>query len=274
MKFGEELEKNIISKNKSNKVKKVYNTTDLDPEMSFNRHIFHRDQFAHYLRWTHILKVSKIGDKVVDFGCGSANLLEVLYRNRFKCEKYTGIDIRQHTVKQASEKFSNVDWADFICEDLVTIENGTSLISLQADKVCSFEVIEHVGKQNADVFLQNFRECGNDRATYYLSTPNFDEKVGAANNHTYDSGDGRGLAIQEFSHNELKQLLLKYFDVVEYFGTFASEKDYKPFMNDWQVEMFEALKEYYDSNLISNIMAPMFPAQSRNTLWVLKRKSN
>lgn len=43
-------------------------------------------------------------------------------------------------------------------------------------------------------------------------------------------------------------------------------------MNDWQKKMFDALKEYYDSNLIANIMAPMFPDASRNTLWVLKRK--
>ena len=39
-------------------------------------------------------------------------------------------------------------------------------------------------------------------------------------------------------------------------------------------EMFEALKEYYDSNLLSNMMAPFFPEHSRNTLWVLKRKDD
>ena len=37
--------------------------------------------------------------------------------------------------------------------------------------------------------------------------------------------------------------------------------------------MLKALEAYYDSNLIANIMAPMFPDMSRNTLWVLKRKS-
>lgn len=48
---------------------KKYNTTDLDPTTSFERHVFHRDQFAHYLRWTHILKEAKIGETIVDFGC-------------------------------------------------------------------------------------------------------------------------------------------------------------------------------------------------------------
>ena len=63
-------------------------------------------------------------------------------------------------------------------------------------------------------------------------------------------------------------------DIVRKFGTFASIRDYKPLMNDWQTKMFEALKEYYDSNILSNIMAPLFPAKSRNTLWILKRKED
>lgn len=272
MKFGEKNEQpqNEVAKVKS---KKVYNTTDLDPETTFERHVFHRDQFAHYLRWTHILKVAKIGDTVVDFGCGKGNLLEVLYRNRFKCERYVGIDIRKQTIEQAKTKYANVDWADFYVEDLILNTGKTMFDLFKADKVCSFEVIEHVGKQNVDLFLQNFRECGKEDALYYLSTPNFDEKVGAAGNHTYDAGDERGIDVQEFGHEELANHLLKYFDIVEYYGTFASVRDYKPLMNEWQTKMFESLQEYYDANLVSNIMAPMFPAQARNTLWVLKRKS-
>jgi len=251
---------------------KKYNTTDLDPQTAFERHVFHRDQFAHYLRWTHILKEAKIGEKIVDFGCGKGNLLEVLYRNKFKCEKYIGIDIRNKTILSSQEKYKNVEWAEFLTEDLVNPQNGVNFQNFNADKVCSFEVLEHVGKQNADKFMENFINCGNDNATYYISTPNFDEKVGAAGNHTYDSGDGRGVAIQEFSYNELKELFEKHAKIIDSFGTFASIRDYKPLMNDWQTKMFEHLKSYYDSNLVSNIMAPFFPEYSRNTMWVLKRK--
>lgn len=249
---------------------KNYNTTDLNPLTTFERHVFHRDQFAHYLRWTHILKESKIGERIVDFGCGNGNLLEVLYRNKKKQVSYIGLDIREKTIDQANKKFENVDWATFYAQDL--IYPTMDLNEFQADRVCSFEVLEHVGKQNADRFCINFKNCGNKDATYYLSTPNFDENVGAAGNHTYDSGDGRGIDVQEFSHQELEELLSKHFNIVNKFGTFASQRDYKPLMNDWQTKMFEALSPYYDSNLISNLMAPMFPANSRNTLWVLKQK--
>lgn len=249
---------------------KVYNTTDLRPDQAFERRVFHRDQFAHYLRWTYILKEAKIGESIVDFGCGAGNLLEVLYRNKFKQKEYIGIDIREKTISDAMDKFANVPWARFYAADLV--RNDLDFSQFNADKVCTFEVIEHVGKQNAHIFLENFKACGNNNATYYLSTPNYDPAVGAAGNHTYDSGDGRGVAVQEFDHWELEEIISDHFEIVKKFGTFASVKDYKPYMEDWQIQMYNALKEYYDSNLISNIMAPMFPEMSRNTLWVLKRK--
>ena len=250
---------------------KFYNKTALDPEATFERHVFHRDQFAHYLRWTHILKEAKIGESIVDFGCGKGNLLEVFYRNKFKQKSYVGLDIREETIEKCKDKFDQVPWAKFYAVDLV--KPSIDLSQFNGDKVCCFEVLEHVGKQNADVFLENFKACGNNNATYYLSTPNFDPEVGAAANHTFDAGDERGYDVQEFGHFELEQILSKHFDIVKKFGTFASMKDYKYLMNSWQKEMFNALKEYYDSNLMSVIMAPFFPENARNTLWVLKRKS-
>jgi cyclopropane fatty-acyl-phospholipid synthase-like methyltransferase len=248
--------------------KKNYNTTDLDPEKSFERHVFHRDQFAHYLRWTHILKNAKIGQTIVDFGCGNGNLLEVLYRNKFKQAKYIGIDIR-NSIKPDLAK---LDWCEFYQEDLVNPQNETNFKSFNADHVVSFEVMEHVGKQNAKKFLENFKQCGHNNATFYLSTPNYDEKVGAAGNHTYDSGDGRGIDVQEHTHQEIHNHIINAgFTIVKKYGTFASIKDYRPYMNEWQTKMFEYLKDYYDSNLLSNIMAPFFPEKSRNTLWILKK---
>lgn len=248
-----------------------YNTTDLDPVTTFERHVFHRDQFAHYLRWTFMLRETQNKEEIIcDFGCGKGNLLEVLYRNRHKATKYVGIDIRAQTVKKNTEKFSAVPWAEFIAEDLVLNTGKTEFEAIKADKVCSFEVLEHVGKNNADAFLQNMIKCGNENATFYISTPNYDEKVGAADNHTYDSGNG--VEPQEFTHQELTDLFGKYFNIEKKFGTFASIKDYKDLMTEGQKEVFNQLKEYYDTNLISVIMAPMFPEQARNTIWILTNK--
>jgi SAM-dependent methyltransferase len=253
-------------------VTKVYDTTDLDPLATFERHVFHRDQFAHYLRWTHVLREAKIGDKVVDFGCGRGNLLEVLYRNRFKPGWYVGMDIREKTIASNIERFAGITGfpVRFLAQDL--IEPTYDLTALRADKVCSFEVLEHVGKQNVDQFLANFKRCGRDGATYYLSTPNYDPQVGAADNHTYDSGDGRGVQPQEWGHAELGVRIDDAgFKVVAKYGTFASQKDYKKHLTPAQAEVFKQLHAYYDANLVSNIMAPIVDASlARNCLWVLQ----
>lgn len=253
--------------------KKPYNNTDLNPLATFERHVFHRDQFAHFLRWTHILKEAKIGDSVVDFGAGKCNLLEVLYRNRFRPSKYVALEYKASEMEKAKEKFARLPFpVEFIPQDI--IKPTIDLSGLKADVVVSFEVAEHVGKQNVPTFLQNLMKCGHDNAKYYLSTPNYDPGVGAAGNHTYDSGDGRGVAPQEIDHFELQEMIIAAgFEIVKKFGTFASQKDYKNTLNEWQKQMFDAISKYYDSNLVSNLMAPVVaPESARNCLWVLKRR--
>ncbi len=249
-----------------------YNVTDINVKEQFENGFAHRDYLAHLMRWWHILRVVMSGERICDFGCGNGFLLEVLYRNRSGIGAYVGLDIREQTLKKAIEKWGKLAWAKFINIDLILTPFDYSAV--RADRVVSFEVMEHVGKQNAEIFLQHFRDCGKPTATYYLSTPNHDAKVGAADNHTYDSGDGRGVAVQEHTHKELVELIQKFFTIEKKFGTFASIKNYKPLMKPWQQEMFSALSEYYESNMMSILMAPMFPEVARNTLWVLKRKNN
>jgi SAM-dependent methyltransferase len=252
--------------------KKNYNTTDLDPKTAFERHIYHRDQFAHYLRWTHVLKCMKVGDSVTDFGCGQGNLAEVLYRNRFKADPYTGLEIRKKTVEKAREAFKEVPWVGFYELDIVKAPIGFFQELPRAKHVVSFEVLEHVGKQNGPEFMDRFAACGDADSVFYLSTPNYDPAVGAAGNHTYDSGDGNGVQPQEFTHQEVQELVDRHFTVTEKFGTFASQKDYKGKFEAWHLKMFTELNKYYCSNLISVMMAPMFPEQARNTLWKMKLK--
>ena len=59
-------------------------------------------------------------------------------------------------------------------------------------------------------------------------------------------------------------------EITDHWGTFASQTDYKQDLNPTEREIFDKLCAYYDSNLVSNIMAPLFPGKSRNCFWVLK----
>lgn len=226
-----------------------------------------------------MLKVFKKNNKILDFGCGVSQLLEVLLANKAENPRYVGLDIHENKINKSKNHFKNsrhFSNFEFIVNDLILNTQNIDYTKFQADIVCSFEVAEHVGKQNLDIFLKHFSLCGKDdgSTTYYLSTPAYSERQGAAEEHTYDSGDGRGRVGQEHTYVEMKNGLEKYFDIVEQYGTFASQVDYVPHLNDWQRKMYEHLKKYYDNVLLSNIIAPFVPQYSRNILWVLKRKHN
>lgn len=244
--------------------KEIYNKTQLTPQQEFERHIYHRDQFAHYLRWSHVLKNAKIGQTILDFGCGSGEMLEVFYRNKYRPKQYLGLDIRKQTIDENNEKFKNLDFAEFRQADLCQDELD---LGQTFDIITCFEVMEHIGHSNADAFLDNIAyHCGKNTVVY-LSTPNYDPNVGAANNHLL----GPEKEVGEWDHFELQSKLEEFFTIERKFGTFASIKDYKADLTGWKKEAFEALKEYYDTNLLSNMMAPMVPAEhARNCLWVLK----
>ena len=249
-------------------MKQIYNKTQLTPQQEFGRHIYHRDQFAHYLRWSHILKVARINQTILDWGCGSGEMLEVFYRNKFRPKLYLGVDIRQKTIDENNERFAKLNFAHFVKEDLC--RDGVNF-DLTFDIITCFEVMEHIGHKNADVFLKNILRHCDENTRVYISTPNYDPSVGAANNHLL----GPEKEVGEWDHFELQEKLSQYFDIEKKYGTFASMRDYKDDLRDWQIPMFEALKDYYDVNLISNIMAPLVPAEhARNCLWVLKRKED
>lgn len=240
-----------------------YNKTQSHPEKEFERHIFHRDQFAHYLRWTHVLKIANRNMKILDFGCGNANLLELLYRNKFRPQKYLGLDIRKQIIDGLKLKYKDLDFAEFKEQDLcgnINLDNDWDII------VC-FEVIEHIGKKNVNTFLQNIKKLMNENTILLISTPCYDQETGAANNHIING------EVCELTYDEMQTALINNgFWVEDHFGTFASQRDYKPLMNEWQTKMFDHLKNYYDYNLVSNLMAPFFPKHSRNVLWKCRLK--
>jgi len=265
---------------------KNYNTTQLNPDTCFERHVFHRDQVGHWIRWSYALNQLEIGMNVLDFGCGSGNMAEVMYRNRYKGNCYLGLDIRKQTIANNIERFKDVPWiyfqqADLCDKDLkiefdkiVQEETYNDLIQSGFDLITCFEVAEHVGKQNVPLFLDNIKKHMSANSKLLISTPVYDPSVGAAGNHTYDSGDGRGVAIQEMTREEFQALLEERFVIEKKWGVFASVKDYKDRLGDYPglPEIYAKLKQYFDSNIISNIMAPLFPEQSRNIMWECKIK--
>lgn len=247
---------------------KEYNTTQLHPDTCLERHVFHRDQFAHVFRWSHVLKRAKIGMNILDFGCGTGNLAELLYRNKYKASMYLGLDIRKQTVENNREKFKDVPWVRFEQKDLCEFPY-VHFPTPEWDMICSFEVCEHVQKKNVVRLLQNMVECCSDHTVVLISTPVFDPETGAAQNHIING------EVCEMGFEEFKGFILEAgFEIQGVYGTFASQKDYKHLLDKYPglPEIYEKLHGYYDSNILACLIAPLFPEQSRNCLWELRKR--
>jgi hypothetical protein len=55
------------------------------------------------------------------------------------------------------------------------------------------------------------------------------------------------------------------------YGTFASIKDYKEMVEKDDLDgVFSRLRDYYDSNYLATIFAPLYPHRARNVLWRVK----
>ena len=78
--------------------------------------------------------------------------------------------------------------------------------------------------------------------------------------------------IYEWRFDELQDILQDIFTVEAVYGTFASQKDIFPMFDADEARLFNLLRSYYDSNVLSILFAPLHPESSRNAIWRLRAK--
>lgn len=260
------------------KTRKIDNT-HLSIDTVEQRGFLHRDYIAHCLRWTHVVRyLYREGRyktaRILDVGCGKeVPLAKLMHSSRLAPVEgyYLGVDYNQ---LELPDQFKNTKWKPDIrggvaFPDKFSVENG-DLVLPSGENVdlpnllVSFEVIEHVEPKRCRAMLQMFQEIlkegTNDDSTMFLSTPCWDPKVGAADNH-----------INELTYQALGATLEDVgFNIEGVYGTFASQRDYKDQMSNEVQHVYDRLSQYYDSNYLATVFAPLYPAHSRNCLWVLK----
>lgn len=239
---------------------KAIDNTHLSIDQAETRGFIHRDYIAHCLRWSHVAKYLNEQQRykthhVLDVGCGRDQPLpRLMYTSRLipQTGSYTGVDYNKltphemfHTGKFPATFIGGVAFPDVI------------LPRELYDTITCFEVMEHVEPAHALLMLEGIHKRLTHCGTAFISTPCYDEKTGAAANH-----------VNEMSYTAFGAMLERAgFRIVNVWGTFASQKDYKPFLTGSQRELFGALSNYYDSNYLATIFAPLFPEHSRNCLW-------
>jgi len=141
--------------------------------------------------------------------------------------------------------------------DFTTVDQNNIAGGLQYNYSTCFEVLEHVEPIKAIAILDHLPKFLGQDSVSWFSTPCWDEKVGAAANH-----------VNEMTYEAFGSLLEEMgYKILDHWGTFASIKDYKGKLDAFQSGTFAKLREYYDSNYLATIMAPLFPEHSRNVLW-------
>lgn len=245
-----------------NERKLSVDTTYLSLETAEERGFIHRDYIAHCLRWSHVIKCLMQKNyykdaRLLDIGCGrELPLATTLYSSKMQIKKYYGVDYgpinddaldRFRTGRFTLDVFENTDILNVTTRDL----DGEPV-----DWITCFEMLEHVEPAHMIRVLEHIRTLATSNARIFLSTPCWNMKDCAANH------------VNEIKYEVLGSILeTAGYEIVATHGTFASQSDYVHLMSDTDKSLFDRLRAYYDSNLLSCVFAPLFPAQSRNALW-------
>ena len=243
---------------------RTYDKTHLSLDTAEERGFVHRDYIAHCFRWSHVVKtlMSRHQYKdahILDVGCGKDQPLpRLMYANKMTGFDYTGVDINRmdfHPTMVKAHQNGKVRYA-------LLEETDSSVLEVddlpwgQADFVVAFEILEHIQPFIVHRMLHSWRKQMKPGGIAFVSTPIFNGK--AAANHINEMGRVTlGAAFEAAGFRILKN-----------YGTFASISDLR--LTKEEQGVFDRLREYYDTNVLSTFMAPLHPEGSRNNLWVIE----
>ena len=255
---------------------KSIDRTYLSLDQAEDRGFIHRDYIAHALRWTHVIKrlyERKTWEtaRILDVGCGrELPMAKLLYSSKLIPASYIGVDIGpvndedfqklKGEMALRTQIFENQNFLELLAGDIAGDNAGPEWKTKLANIVTCFEVLEHVEPRMMMDMLEHMKALTTDDARFFISTPCWNRTDCAANH------------VNEMLYESLGTAFERHGFVVEnVYGTFASIRDYEHLLNPEQKKMFDNLRQYYDSNFLSCVFAPLFPAQSRNCLWELKK---
>lgn len=245
---------------------KSVDKTFLSIEQAEERGFIHRDYIAHCLRWSHVIKkMYERGNwktaRILDVGCGrELPFMKTMYTARLIPEFYMGVDVGP-VLDKAVDMVNAGKMAD-----RTSIWENTNLLELDIYEkfthIICFEVLEHVEPKMMLDMLDKMKTMLAPGGRMFISTPCWDRNNCAANHVNEMTYEALGSVFGESG-----------LEVVNVHGTFASIRDYVGQLSPAYAEVFQDLRDYYDVNFLSVILAPMFPAQSRNCLWELVNAS-
>lgn len=216
----------------------------------------HRDYAAHFFRWGFAQRFIKKDMRVLDIGCGVDQPLPRVLTDKMSHvpRLYLGVDFDPRVKRRWQFAWVEVQGGfDFTRKWKTLAPKGPF------DVITSFEVIEHMHKDAGRRLLKGAHGLLAPEGTFLLSTPCYDGRR-MANNH-----------IHEYWIAELEKEILKAGLVVAArFGTFMDVLQIKK-MSPEHAKVATELRQYYGDEVVSCFLAPLYPDNARNNIWVLRR---
>jgi len=247
-------------------------TTCLTADREVEKGVMHRDFFAHVLRWQYVVRYLKKGHdfsrmRTLDVGCGhQAPLPRFLQANHLAHGdgpgQYVGVDYSKtitpspylaSAITRGKWHATFVPGCDFAHEERAAFAGKFDLITC-------FEMLEHVEPAHTFATLRKIRNRLAKDGEAILSTPCFDPRVGAADNH-----------VNEMTYAGLRFVLgVIGLEVVDVWGTFASKRDYKAKLAVMGLTdvAYARLEDYFFPEVLAVMMGPLVPPDAaRNCVW-------
>ena len=210
----------------------------------------HRDYAAHFFRWGFVSRFVDNTDTVIDIGCGpELPLAKILFQSGGwpLAERMLGIDLN---------KIKAPNWGRLTVYDETDITDPDSADRVRgyfaeheiegANVVSCFEVVEHMAPDDALRLVEQAYALLVPGGSLLLSTPIFHKH--RARNH-----------IHEFGIDEKR------------YGTFMNANAAKKAATPEEKKTLMALSKYYSWDVLSTFLAPLYPDESRNNLWVCRK---
>ena len=264
----------------ANKRGKTVDKTFLSLDQAEDRGFIHRDYIAHCLRWTHVLKrmyerKTYETARILDIGCGrELPMAKMLYSSKLIPAAYHGVDVGpvedsefqklKGRMAEVTKIFESTNFLELTRSDVGGQPNlsQVGLFDNLPNIVTCFEVLEHVEPKMMLDMLEHMKTLTSEDARFFISTPCWN-RVDCADNH-----------VNEMLYESLGAAFERHGFVIEnVYGTFASIRDYEHKLSPAEHDLFTQLRQYYDSNFLSCIFAPLYPAESRNALWELRKRT-
>jgi 2-polyprenyl-3-methyl-5-hydroxy-6-metoxy-1,4-benzoquinol methylase len=221
----------------------------------------HRDYAAHFFRWAFISRKVTGMQTVLDIGCGQDVPLPNIMANYpdILPSVYVGVDLNRIDSHVNRAWCTVVDQFSFPDDYLKLWQKAGFEKDARFDVGVSCEVIEHMAPVDGRKLLKGAYHWIKNGGTFYLSTPVFDGK--AAVNH-----------IHEYTIPELQKMIESVgWKVEKRWGTFANIVAIKKVAKPDELAVMNRIGAYYNNEVLSTLLAPLYPDHSRNNLWVLRK---